>query len=420
MKKITLLFILLLICSNLTFAQWDKYTVSGGVLGGANYSTFQNDNIDFEWKFGWDAGAWVNVPIGSVFSIEPQIMYSSRKYIADGYEGTQPESTHGYVSIPIFAKASFGRIFSVFAGPEFNILTDVKDDNNNFEDIDAYWKKHSTALSGGLEIAPHSRFTIYARYNHGLVDMLRFDDGNPFAPNEKLKNQSVHLGLKIKLFGTTRTEKYVAAETKPAPTPKPVVVDKDTDGDGILDKNDNCPSVAGVAKYKGCPIPDTDKDGINDEEDACVTVAGIAKYKGCPIPDTDNDGINDEEDLCPKTPGIAANYGCPEITLYYKKADAKLNAQDKADLDKVATFLNNHPDIRVSLEGHTSSIGKEDYNMGLSKRRVEMAVEYLVSKGISKDRLQTQWFGETRLFVSPDPTEAERAKNRRVEVKVLK
>ena len=87
----------------------------------------------------------------------------------------------------------------------------------------------------------------------------------------------------------------------------------DTDGDGINDEEDSCPTVKGVAKYHGCPIPDTDGDGINDEEDSCPTVKGVARYHGCPIPDTDGDGVNDEEDWCPTVPGPASNHGCPII-----------------------------------------------------------------------------------------------------------
>ena len=85
----------------------------------------------------------------------------------------------------------------------------------------------------------------------------------------------------------------------------------DRDGDGITDAEDKCPDVKGLAKYNGCPIPDTDKDGINDEQDKCPTVPGVAKYQGCPIPDTDGDGINDEEDKCPTVPGVAKYQGCP-------------------------------------------------------------------------------------------------------------
>ncbi|MBL0146626.1 MAG: thrombospondin type 3 repeat-containing protein [Chitinophagaceae bacterium] len=87
----------------------------------------------------------------------------------------------------------------------------------------------------------------------------------------------------------------------------------DSDGDGIADADDKCPSVAGVARYQGCPIPDGDGDGINDEEDKCPTVRGVARYQGCPIPDTDNDGVNDEEDKCVNEAGPASNFGCPVI-----------------------------------------------------------------------------------------------------------
>jgi len=90
--------------------------------------------------------------------------------------------------------------------------------------------------------------------------------------------------------------------------PKPP---SDRDGDGIIDDEDKCPDVKGLAKYQGCPIPDTDKDGINDEEDKCPTVPGLARYQGCPIPDGDKDGINDEEDKCPTVFGVARYQGCP-------------------------------------------------------------------------------------------------------------
>jgi hypothetical protein len=49
---------------------------------------------------------------------------------------------------------------------------------------------------------------------------------------------------------------------------------KDTDGDGIYDKDDACPEVAGLAQFNGCP--DTDGDGIQDSEDACPDVFGFS------------------------------------------------------------------------------------------------------------------------------------------------
>ncbi|RKS99270.1 OmpA family protein [Flavobacterium sp. 123] len=86
----------------------------------------------------------------------------------------------------------------------------------------------------------------------------------------------------------------------------------DTDGDGIADKDDACPEVAGPKSLKGCP--DTDGDGIADKDDKCPTVAGPKDNAGCPWPDTDGDSVIDKDDACPTVAGPASNKGCPEVT----------------------------------------------------------------------------------------------------------
>ncbi|MFM2368549.1 MAG: hypothetical protein RL619_849 [Bacteroidota bacterium] len=86
----------------------------------------------------------------------------------------------------------------------------------------------------------------------------------------------------------------------------------DTDGDGIADKDDACPEVAGLAALKGCP--DADGDGVADKDDKCPTVAGPKDNGGCPWPDTDGDSVLDKDDECPAVAGPASNKGCPEVT----------------------------------------------------------------------------------------------------------
>ncbi len=83
---------------------------------------------------------------------------------------------------------------------------------------------------------------------------------------------------------------------------------KDTDNDGIYDKDDACPEVAGLPEFKGCP--DTDKDGIQDSEDGCPEEAGTKELNGCP--DTDGDGIINSEDACPEDKGTKMMNGCPD------------------------------------------------------------------------------------------------------------
>ena len=95
---------------------------------------------------------------------------------------------------------------------------------------------------------------------------------------------------------------------------------KDTDGDGVYDKNDACPEVAGLKEFKGCP--DADGDGIKDSDDACPNVKGLATMNGCP--DTDGDGIVDKDDACPTVKGTKANRGCPDTD-----GDGVVDSKDK-------------------------------------------------------------------------------------------
>lgn len=83
---------------------------------------------------------------------------------------------------------------------------------------------------------------------------------------------------------------------------------KDTDGDGVENKEDACPEVAGPVDNQGCPYPDTDNDGVLDKDDQCPTEAGT--LNGCP--DKDGDGIKDADDKCPEVAGVAAFGGCPD------------------------------------------------------------------------------------------------------------
>jgi outer membrane protein OmpA-like peptidoglycan-associated protein len=193
----------------------------------------------------------------------------------------------------------------------------------------------------------------------------------------------------------------------------------DTDGDGINDENDKCPTVKGLAKYEGCPIPDTDKDGINDEEDKCPTVAGVARYQGCPIPDEDGDGINDEEDKCPNVKGTAEFFGCPHLN--FKAQDIKfangstlLTKTSKVELDKGVKVLNDNPALKLYVEGHTSSTGSAKLNDKLSLNRAFSVKSYLVGKGIAADRLTATGFGSSKPIADNKTKEGQTA-NRRVE-----
>ncbi len=132
---------------------------------------------------------------------------------------------------------------------------------------------------------------------------------------------------------------FVLGEEAETPPP-PVIIEEepeDTDGDGIVDEEDDCPEVAGLAAFNGCP--DTDEDGIVDSEDDCPEVAGLEAFNGCP--DTDSDGIADNNDDCPEEAGPESNNGCP---LADRDNDGVNDADDNCPDTPGAAAFNGCPD----------------------------------------------------------------------------
>lgn len=105
--------------------------------------------------------------------------------------------------------------------------------------------------------------------------------------------------------------------------------------------------------------------------------------------------------------------------------DSTLITQASAkELDKLVQLLVDNPEIKIEMGSHTDSLGSFDYNIDLSKRRAESTVRYLISNGISPDRLTAKGYGETQPIArntNPNGTDnpAGRARNRRTEFKII-
>ena len=95
------------------------------------------------------------------------------------------------------------------------------------------------------------------------------------------------------------------------------------------------------------------------------------------------------------------------------KADLMSGAQ--RTIDQLAAFLNKYPTKKVSVEGHTDSVGSEDYNLALSQRRAESVRSAIMARGISSDRISVKGLGMLYPVASND-TPAGRQQNRRVEI----
>src|SRR5699024_8904616 len=161
---------------------------------------------------------------------------------------------------------------------------------------------------------------------------------------------------------------------------------------------------------------DTDGDGIPDKDDRCPEVAGLPEFDGCP--DTDGDGIPDIDDECPNEPGPKENNGCPVATFDFDDVNFQFDKsfvedQFKDELDTIAETLMDDTALKITLEGHADRIGPEQYNLRLSERRAESVKSYLVGQGVSADRIFVKGLGETDPKVENANTE-ERRQNRRV------
>ena len=202
----------------------------------------------------------------------------------------------------------------------------------------------------------------------------------------------------------------------------------DSDRDGVIDRLDNCPRTApGVSvDARGCNL-DTDNDGIANSLDNCPNSArgATVNASGCAAKDSDNDGIIDSMDLCMNTPAgdTVTTTGCSvmvqeqiEVTLSALFANNSSIIQNPSDVKFVefADFLKRYPDATGIIEGHTSSVGTDQYNQFLSQRRADAVKALLVSRyNAPAERISTVGYGEKRLL-NPANNAAAHRENRRI------
>ncbi|HEX6218586.1 MAG TPA: OmpA family protein [Sphingomicrobium sp.] len=105
------------------------------------------------------------------------------------------------------------------------------------------------------------------------------------------------------------------------------------------------------------------------------------------------------------------------ITFDYDRSDIK--PEFRATLDEVAQTLNAYNQTFIDVLGHTDTTGSNEYNQALSERRARSVADYLSARGVSPARMATRGYGETAPIYLPDDTEAKRAANRRVEIKIV-
>ncbi len=148
-------------------------------------------------------------------------------------------------------------------------------------------------------------------------------------------------------------------------------------------------------------------------------------------PDADRDGVPDSRDECPDTPMNYAvdEVGCPipveevarvELDVLFEFDRDVVRPQYFPEIEEVADFMEQYPDVIVELEGHTDSVGTNEYNMNLSQRRADAVRQVLIDEfDVQGSRITATGYGEERPVATND-TAAGREQNRRVITVIIK
>lgn len=226
----------------------------------------------------------------------------------------------------------------------------------------------------------------------------------------------------------------VDALDKCSDTPEGIAVGRDGcpldfDADGVPDYKDMCPNTrsgTGVDSV-GCD-KDEDRDGVADDRDQCPLTPKEAPVDttGCPM-DTDRDGVPDYKDKCPNSlRGVKVDkVGCPvnkkedldklKAGINFKSGSTILTKSSYKTLNDIVSLMTKFADVNLEIQGHTDNVGDDEYNENLSQGRAQSAVDYLIRKGITVDRLRAVGYGP-RKPIADNKTKKGRAKNRRVEL----
>ena len=166
--------------------------------------------------------------------------------------------------------------------------------------------------SNALRCAPRELAAAEANLDFALGEL---DEGNSQRAFEHI-TEAEAMAKKAVALSRDCAPRQVVVKEQPQLIVK--IEETDKDGDTVLDKDDQCPSLAGPVSNKGCPLEapkDRDGDGILDPSDRCIDQPedfdGFQDEDGCPEADNDNDGILDTADKCPNEAGPMANQGCP-------------------------------------------------------------------------------------------------------------
>ena len=168
---------------------------------------------------------------------------------------------------------------------------------------------------------------------------------------------------------------------------------------------------SGVTGQYEIVLPKGHLYGFRAEAEGCIPISENIDLTGATPGD---DELNRDMMLVPvevKATIVLSN-------IFFNFDMATLKAESFPELDRISKYLNENKRIKISITGHTDSVGPEEYNLGLSKRRAQTVANYFIKKNIESTRIVTEFFGENKPAES-NASKVGRRANRRVEFTIL-
>lgn len=211
MKKITrsICVITLLLIANLTYAQQEdmRGEFNFGLKAGANFSNvWDSEAEDFsaDGKFGFAGGAFVTIPLGDLFGIQPEVMFSQKGYQSSGTLFGIPYSmkrTSNHLDIPLLLAIRPAPAVSILVGPQFSFLLSQKDEftagsfsDEQEENFETNIRKNRLGMHVGLDIN-FNHFVISPRAAIDFQDNKK--DGSSDDPQYKLFYLQLTVGYRF-------------------------------------------------------------------------------------------------------------------------------------------------------------------------------------------------------------------------------
>ena len=292
----------------------------------------------------------------------------------------------------------------------------------------------NTQITGGISYRWKDAILLSTGINWSKQAIhLSYDMSAPqkYQPINNLKSFELVYSININGKKKSYNRKYKKHKYTNKPRsfdPKNLPETEDSDKDGIIDQEDNCPNIPGVANNHGCPdtTTDTDKDGVPDLKDACIYIPGLRAYNGCP--DSDKDGIPDLSDDCPYLQGSVDTNGCPIVSeeaipiqnliIEFATNEATISSKGIQQLSEWTEQLTSLDNFRILITGHTDAEGDVAYNYTLGQKRAIAIQQWLQQNTSVTQNMETISYGE----IQPKDTNQSsigKARNRRAEMIVI-